>query len=133
MARFARLNGDNVVTKVHVVANGVLLDENGQENEQKGIDFLQNHCNTSDTFVQTSYNTHGGVHTLGGTPLRKNRASPGMTYDSSKDAFIAPKNYASWVFDEDSCRWVPPVARPDEENSYTWNEDTTSWVQVNFD
>ena len=73
------------------------------------------------------------MHTLGGTPLRKNRASPGMTYDSSKDAFIAPKNYASWVFDEDSCRWVPPVARPDEENSYTWDEDTVSWVQVNFD
>ena len=133
MAHFARLNGDNEVTEIHVVVNVVLLNESGQESEQKGIDFLQDFCKTSDTFVQTSYNTHGGVHKLGGTPFRKNYASPGMTYDSSKDAFIAPKNYASWVFDEDSCRWVPPVARPDEENNYRWNEDTTSWVQVNFD
>ena len=82
------------------------------------------------TWVQTSYNTYGGQHILGGTALRKNYASIGYTYDSTRDAFYAPQPYASWTLNETTCLWEPPVAYPDDEKIYTWNEDTTSWVEV---
>ncbi len=78
-------------------------------------------------WIQTSYNTHGGQHTLGGTPLRKNYAGIGFTYDKTLDAFIPPKPYASWILDTDTCLWNAPVARP--EGNYTWNEDEQSWVE----
>jgi hypothetical protein len=78
-------------------------------------------------WIQTSYNTIGGEHKLGGTPLRKNFAGKGYTYDSVKDAFIPPKPYASWVLDEDTCLWNAPVAKP-TDGRYVWNESTTSWV-----
>jgi hypothetical protein len=78
-------------------------------------------------WIQTSYNTIGGEHKLGGTPLRKNFAGKGYTYDSVKDAFIPPKPYASWVLDEDTCLWNAPVAKP-TDGLYVWNESTTSWV-----
>jgi hypothetical protein len=80
------------------------------------------------TWLQTSYNTIGGVHTLGGTPLRKNFAGVGYTYDAQKDAFIPPKPYASWTLNEDTCNWDAPVARPNDDKIYRWNESTTSWV-----
>lgn len=79
-------------------------------------------------WIQTSYNTHGGVHTLGGTPLRKNYAGIGFTYDATKDAFIPPKPYASWTLNEDSCLWEAPVAYPDDGEDYVWDEPTTAWV-----
>ena len=78
-------------------------------------------------WIQTSYNTHGGVHTLGGTPLRKNYAGIGYTYDAQKDAFIPPKPYNSWSLNETSCLWEPPTPYPNDDNRYTWNESTTSW------
>jgi hypothetical protein len=81
-------------------------------------------------WIQTSYNTHGGVHTLGGTPLRKNYAGIGYTYDSQRDAFIPPKPFASWVLNEDTCLWAAPVAMPDDGKQYQWNEDTQAWVEV---
>ena len=81
-------------------------------------------------WIQTSYNTHGGVHTLGGTPLRKNYAGIGYTYDAQRDAFIPPKPYASWVLNEDTCLWDAPVAMPDDGKQYQWNEDTQAWVEV---
>jgi hypothetical protein len=81
-------------------------------------------------WIQTSYNTHGGVHTLGGTPLRKNYAGIGYTYDSQRDAFIPPKPFASWVLNEDTCLWDAPVAMPDDGKQYQWNEDTQAWVEV---
>jgi hypothetical protein len=81
-------------------------------------------------WIQTSYNTHGGVHTLGGTPLRKNYAGIGYTYDSQRDAFIPPKPFASWVLDDDACLWDAPVAMPDDGKQYQWNEDTQAWVEV---
>ena len=84
-------------------------------------------------WIQTSYNTHGGVHTLGGTPLRKNYAGIGFTYDAQKDAFIPPKPYASWVLNEDTCLWEAPVAYPDDGENYIWNETTTSWDLVVLD
>jgi hypothetical protein len=79
-------------------------------------------------WIQTSYNTHGGVHTLGGTPLRKNYAGIGFTYDATKDAFIPPKPYASWTLNEDSCLWGAPVAYPNDGENYVWDEPTTAWV-----
>lgn len=85
---------------------------------------------TPGTWIQTSYNTHGGVNTNGGTPLRKNFAGIGFTYDVQKDAFIAPKPYASWILDEETCTWNAPVAMPTDGQLYTWNESTTSWDLV---
>lgn len=78
---------------------------------------------------RTSYNTKGGVHTSGGTPLRKNFASVGYTYDPNRDAFIPPKPYPSWQLDEETCLWNPPSFPPTDDQPYFWNEATLSWVQ----
>jgi len=85
-------------------------------------------------WIQTSYNTRGGVHygqdgePDGGEPLRKNYAGIGYTYDAARDAFIPPQPFASWILNETSCLWEAPVAYPDDGNMYIWDEDTTSWV-----
>ena len=82
-------------------------------------------------WLQTSYNTHGGKHTLGGTPLRKNYASVGFTYDEELDAFIPPQDFPSWTFNEETCRWDSPVPYPDDKSKfYDWDEDTLSWLEV---
>jgi len=81
-------------------------------------------------WIQTSYNTRGGVHTLGGTPLRKNYAGIGYTYDAQRDAFIPPKPYNSWTLNETSCLWEPPTPYPSDDKIYRWNESTTSWDVV---
>ena len=80
-------------------------------------------------WVQTSYNTAGGVHKNGGTPLRKNFAGIGYTYDASRDAFISPQPYASWTLDDASCLWNAPVAMPTDGKLYNWDEATTNWVE----
>ena len=128
MAHFAKINQNNIVVTVNVVHNNELLID-GVENEQKGIDFLNTLFNTNDNWKQTSYNTQGGVHKLGGTPFRKNYAGVGFTYDESRDAFIAPQSYPSWTLNEDTCNWEAPVARPDDGENYRWNEETTNWVE----
>ena len=79
-------------------------------------------------WIQTSYNTHGGVHTNGGTPLRKNYAGIGYSYDRTRDAFIPPKPYASWTLNDSTCLWDAPVAMPTTGGPYAWDEATTSWV-----
>jgi len=81
-------------------------------------------------WIQTSYNTRGGVHALGGTPLRKNYAGIGYSYDSVRDAFIPPKPYASWVLNEETCLWDAPVAYPDDGKRYTWDENTQQWIET---
>ena len=81
-------------------------------------------------WIQTSYNTYGGVHATGGTPLRKNYAGVGFTYDRTRDAFIPPKPFASWALNENTCLWDAPVAMPDDGKQYQWNEDTQAWVEV---
>tara|TARA_B110000977_G_scaffold96014_1_gene126665 strand:+ start:384 stop:722 length:339 start_codon:yes stop_codon:yes gene_type:complete len=91
-------------------------------------DFIDNHC--EGTWVQTSYNTYSGVHLLGNTPLRKNYAGIGDTYDAERDAFYSPQPYASWTLDEETCLWEAPTAYPDDGKIYNWDEDTTSWVEV---
>lgn len=78
-------------------------------------------------WYQTSYNTEGGVHKLGGSPLRKNFASVGGTYDADKDAFIPVKPFNSWVLDGKTCLWQAPTAMPDDGNTYYWDEENTQW------
>lgn len=85
---------------------------------------------TPSAFYQTSYNTRGGVHLLGGTPLRKNFAGIGFTFDLNRDAFIPPKDYPSWVLNEDSCLWQAPTPMPDDGKRYKWDEPTLAWVEV---
>ena len=80
-------------------------------------------------WVQTSYNTHGGQHPED-RPLRKNYAGIGYTYDRTRDAFIPPKPFASWVLNEDTCLWDAPVAYPTDDGSYQWDEETAAWVEV---
>ena len=92
--------------------------------EQDFIDTLE--C----IWVQTSYNTYGGQHKVGGTPLRKIYAGIGYTYDSTRDAFYTPQPHPSWILNETSCYWEPPVAYPIDDKNYIWDEDTTSWVEV---
>lgn len=81
-------------------------------------------------WIQTSYNTLGGVHSGGGTPLRKNFAGVGFTYDATRDAFIEPQPFNSWLLDEATCTWGAPTAYPDDGLDYYWNEETTAWVLV---
>jgi len=124
MAHFAKLGVGNIVTTVNVVHNDIATTE------QAGVDFLNTLHKTNDIWKQTSYNTEGGVHKLGGTPFRKNYAGIGYTYDESRNAFIPPKGiYNSWVLNEDTCHWEAPVAYPDDGNKYHWNEEITNWVE----
>jgi len=114
MAHFAKVK-DGIVTKVIVA-------------EQE---FVDNYIdNEAGEWIQTSYNTRGGVHQLGGTPLRKNYAGIGYTYDRKKDAFILPKPFSSWTLNETTCQWEAPVAYPTDGQEYNWNEETTSWDLV---
>jgi hypothetical protein len=93
-------------------------------------EFFETFVDTSPgEWIQTSYNTRGGVHILGGTPLRKNYAGIGYTYDAQRDAFIPPKPYASWELNEETCLWEAPTPYPDDGKKYNWNESTTSWVE----
>ena len=126
MASFAKIGLNNKVIEVLSVVNEVLHDANGVEQEAIGIDFLTK-LTGYPVWKQTSYNTHGGVHSSGGTPLRKNHAGIGMIYDEDRDAFILKKPYASWILNEDTCLWEAPVAYPDDGEKYTWNEKTTTW------
>ena len=129
MATFAKIGLNNKVIEVLSVHNNELKDSNGVEQEVNGIDFLTKLTGWS-IWVQSSYNTYAGVHSKGGTPLRKNNAGIGYTYDEDRDAFIPKKPFNSWTLDETTCQWKAPVALPDTENSYNWNETTTSWDLV---
>ena len=127
MASFAKIENNIVITVVSVV-NEVLKDSNGIEQESIGIQFLKTLYNEPNAiWKQTSYNTNGGVHKLGGTPFRKNHAGIGFTYDANKDAFIAPKPFNSWILNETTCNWNAPVAYPTDGQRYSWNEQTLSW------
>ena len=132
MASFAKLNSENIVTTVVSVINDVLKDSNGIEQEAIGIQFLRTLYNEPNAiWKQTSYNTNGGVHSLGGTSFRKNHAGIGMTYDAQRDAFISPKPYNSWILNESTCNWDAPVARPNDGNMYKWNEEILNWELMN--
>jgi hypothetical protein len=117
MAHFAELDDNNIVKQVIVVHNNELLDESGNESEQKGIDFCINLF--GGRWVQTSYN---------GT-TRKNYAGQGYLYDPIRDAFVPQQPYLSWLLDEQTCQWEAPVAYPTDGSLYSWNEETTSWIE----
>jgi hypothetical protein len=114
MAHFAEIDENNTVIQVIVVEQDVI--NTGMFGDPA-------------TWIQTSYNTHGGVHRLGGTPLRKNYAGIGYTYDRTRDAFVPPKPFNSWILNEDTCMYEAPTPMPDDEKMYIWDEATTSWVE----
>jgi len=120
MAHFAKLKVGNIVEQVIVVHNSVITDENGIEQEQLGVDFINNLYNTRDVWKQTSYNKS----------FRKNFASIGYYYDQQRDAFIEPKPFDSWTLNEDTCRWEAPVTYPTDGKRYSWDEATTNWKEV---
>ena len=126
MARFAKIGLNNKVIEVLSVHNNELLDSNGVEQEVNGIDFLTK-LTGYPVWKQTSYNTHGGVHSSGGTPLRKNHAAIGYTYDEDRNAFIPKKPYTSWILNETTCLWESPITKPDDSNEYNWNEQNQTW------
>lgn len=114
MSHFAEIDENNIVKRVIVVEQEVL---------DTGL------FGDPSKFIQTSYNTYGNTHTLGGTPLRKNFASEGYIYDVVRDAFYEPQPFPSWTLNEDTCLWEPPVPRPYDGMRYDWNEETLNWVQ----
>lgn len=115
MAHFAELDEINKVIRVIVVDNDKLLDENGNESEQKGIEFLESFL--PGKWVQTSYNSS----------FRKNFAGPDFYYDENRDAFIPTQKFPSWTLNEETCLWEPPVPMP-EGHGWIWNEESMSWI-----
>ena len=118
MAHFAQLNEENLVTQVIVVANQDTTDSDGMENEAVGAAFCANLL--GGTWKQTSYNAR----------IRKNYAGIGYKYDATLDAYIPPQPFASWTLDETTAQWKAPVDMPTDGKQYTWDEATTSWVEV---
>jgi hypothetical protein len=115
MAHFAKIE-DGIVVQVNVVDEEYFAAN--RETRYTG------------QWVQTSYNTQGGVHLLGGTPMRKNYAGVGFTYDEDRDAFIPPKPFDSWLLDEDTCLWNAPISMPTDGGRYEWNEEVGDWVAI---
>ena len=121
IAHWAELDENNVVTRVLVVA----------DDKEDGQKFLAEDLGLGGTWKRTSYNTIGGVHTLGGTPFRKNFAGIGFKFDAAKDAFIPPKPFASWTLNATTCLWEAPTPMPVEEGKFfTWSEDELAWKEV---
>lgn len=117
MAHWAKIE-DGIVVQVNVVED----------------DFIQaNPDRYTGQWVKTSYNTQGGVHLLGGTPLRKNYAGIGFTYDAVRDAFIPPKPFDSWLLNEDTCQWEPPTPYPTDGLFYQWDEEQQNWKEITND
>ena len=121
MAYFAKLGIGNIVEKIISISNSIITDNNGIEQEQLGIDFINKLYNTRDAWKQTSYNNN----------IRKNYAGIGYNYDQVRDAFIPPKPFNSWILNEDTCIWNAPVAMPttelEENQYYSWNESIINW------
>jgi len=117
MAYFAKLGTGNIVEKVISINNSVITDGNGVEQEKLGVDFINKLYNTRDVWKQTSYNRN----------FRKNYAGIGYQYDQTRDAFIAPKPFNSWILNEDTCLWNAPVAKPTDNGNYKWNETNLNW------
>ena len=136
MAHYAKLGANNKVISVEVVADADCQNASGVEDEEVGRQFLER-IHSWPLWKKTSYNTMGGQHKLGGTPLRGNYAGIGMIYDEDNDLFLAKKPYASWVLNTSEARWQSPVgdapALSEEEaltHIYEWNESTGAWDKV---
>jgi hypothetical protein len=120
VAHFAEINQNGVVVRVVVVSD---------KQEHRGQEFLANDLGLGGTWLKTSYNTYAGKHLKGGIPYRKNYAGTDYVYDAQRDAFIPPRKFESWVLNEDTCQWVPPIPRPKDGKRYRWDEPTVSWVE----
>ncbi len=118
MAHFAELDENNIVQQVIVVHNNEVEDDEGNEVEQKGIDFCETLLGHS-RWIQTSYNNN----------MRKQFAGIGFTYDSDNDVFISPQPYPSWSLD-DNFDWQAPTPMPEDDKKYSWNEETQSWDEI---
>tara|TARA_R110000764_G_C11022162_1_gene384283 strand:+ start:531 stop:893 length:363 start_codon:yes stop_codon:yes gene_type:complete len=118
MSHFAKLDENNVVVFVTVGRQ----EDDGLEAELS--------ARTGETYKQTSYNTQGGVHLLGGKPLRKNYAGIGYTYDKKLDGFIPPKPFPSWKLEKKTCLWLAPISMPDDGSLYTWDEASKTWTKI---
>ena len=119
MAHYAFLDQNNIVTEVIV----------GKNEGEEGINWEQQYGSfRGQVCKRTSYNTIGGVHSLGDTPFRKNYAGIGYTYDPQRDAFIPPKPFNSWILNEDTCLWEAPIPMPTDEQRYSWNEENLNWI-----
>lgn len=118
MAHFAEIVNNNIVNRVIVVNNKELLDNNGIEREFLGQAFCYKLL--GGYWIQTSFN---------GT-FRKNFAGIGYTYDKERDAFIPPQPYPSWVLNEETCLWNPPIEYPKDGRNYSWNESTQNWESI---
>ena len=123
MAHYSFLDENNIVTEVIV----------GKDEGEDNTDWEVHYGNfRNQVCKRTSYNTSGGVHNEGGIPFRKNYAGIGFTYDEQRDAFIPPKPFSSWILNEDTCLWEPPVPYPTDGEQYTWNEEELEWVLLNL-
>ena len=136
MAHYAKLGANNKVISVEVVADSDCQNADGIEDEEVGRQFLER-IHSWPLWKKTSYNTAGGQHKLGGTPLRGNYAGIGMLYDEDNDIFIGKKPYASWTLNVAEARWQSPIGDapdlPEEEQKthiYEWNESTGAWDKV---
>jgi hypothetical protein len=143
MAHYAKIGINSKVIAVHVVADADCLNASGVEDEEVGRQWLENIHNWP-LWKKTSFNTIGGVHSQGGTPLRGNFAAIGMTYDEDNDIFISKKPYASWVLNTSTGLWEAPVAKPNltaeqisqnqagtHEWILNWDESSSAWVTNN--
>jgi len=126
MAHFAKIDSNNIVETI------ISINNNDAPDEQTGIEFISS-LGLEGVWKQTSYNTLAGEHLLDGTPFRKNYAGIGMIYDEQRDAFITPSPYPSWVLDEETCTWKPPLDKPKPAGTdligWRWNEEIVGWEQ----
>lgn len=131
MAHFAELDENNKVLSVIVISNDEIIDENGNEVEQLGIDYIRNVLKKPNRWIQTSYNNN----------IRVRYAGVGQTYDETLDAFILPKptdpitgqEYSSWILNPETADWESPIPKPDDGKEYQWNEDTQSWDLIEIE
>jgi len=123
MAHYAFINDQNIVTEVIT----------GKDETDTTLDWEQHYAEFRPGMIcrRTSYNTLGNEHRTNGTPYRKNYAGIGYTWDETRDAFIPPKSYISWILNETTCLWEAPIPMPSDSKSYIWNEETLSWMLVN--
>lgn len=130
MAHFSQIDENNIVTRVLVVSN---------DEENRGQEFLANDLNFGGTWIKTSYNSRGGKRYdpitneyIGDNHFRYNFGIPGFYYDEQRDAFIPPKPYPSWILNENSCLWEPPISMPETDGPWTWNEKIKNWEKINI-
>jgi hypothetical protein len=131
MAYFAEIDGQNRVVRVLSLGDKNTADSDGNEVESVGAEYLE--AWLGGAWVQTSYNTRAGVHSLGGTPFRKNYAGEGYEWREDLDGFVPPRPYDSWHLEPETCQWEPPIPRPedvDKDKRYVWDEGNLEWVEI---